>query len=725
VTAGAGSYLGWGSPTPYERMECYEAWNATSNKTDLVVEYYLNANDTASSLKLVFDPPTPPNIAAVTAGAGSYFGWGSPTEYERMESYEVWNNTLSKNDLVVQYYLNDTDDTPTLTLRFDPPAPLSIAAVTAGAGSYFGWGSPTPYERIESYENETGNKTELVVEYYEYANGAEADLTIIFDPPSPVEIAAVTAGGGSYFGWGSPTEYKLIKCYTEINVSSPKGYDIIVKYYLNATDLYPNETVRLDPPTPLEIAAIVAATGSKEVWTPTPTYQFVMGYTNSTPEGEKLIVDCGITSTTVDLTVKPEGLAPLPLAVVIEVLISQERENFDEAHITTDEFTGEATLNLSQDGVLLVSEPLGDPAEMPPEALEEVLQSLLNLSVGEITIAPDPVPQGTAITATANLIYENLTATHNASWDWGDGNTRLGNVTESNGSGNVTGLHLYTSNGTFTINLTVTDTATGRSTYAVKNVTVNPSTEHSPDVGDITVSIDLVKVDTSITASATFTDPDPGDTHTASWNWGDGTTSNGSVDQANDNVTGSHKYTAAGVYTINLTVMDNASLSGSAEFQYVVVYDPTGGFITGGGWIDSAEGDYVPDPNLTGRAIFGFVARYKPRSTVPSGETIFTFHSGTWGDRWRCREHMRFRSTSYTWLVISGASAMYTGSGTIDGKGSYGFMIGVIDGDFSTIDGWTKDTFQIKIWDKQNGTVVYDNQRATDLGGGEIVIHAK
>jgi len=349
----------------------------------------------------------------------------------------------------------------------------------------------------------------------------------------------------------------------------------------------------------------------------------------------------------------------------------------------------------------------------------------LNLSVGEITGTPDPVPQGTAITATANFIYENSTAMHNATWDWGDGNTSWGIVNESNGLGNITGSHTYTSPGTFTINLTVTDTATGRSNSAVKNVTVNPPTEQPPVVGPITAPIDLVKVGTSITARAKFTDPDPGDTHTASWNWGDETTSNGSVDQANDNITGSHKYTVAGVYTINLTVTDNASLSGSAAFKYVVVYDHTGGFVTGGGWIDSAEGAYVPDPNLTGRAIFGFVARYKPRSTVPSGETIFTFHSGTWGDRWRCREHMRFRSTSYTWLVISDASAMYTGSGTIDGKGNYSFMIGVIDGDFDATDGFTKDTFQIKIWDKQTGTVVYDNQVATDLGGGEIVIHAK
>lgn len=269
-------------------------------------------------------------------------------------------------------YLNH--DVVNLTVDFDalvqPPSGMLLENVTAadlvaGFGSPLDWGdAPPKYTFIQCSEEWNGNwtKNDLVVEYYLNASDPAPSLKLVFDPPTPPNIAAVTAGGGSYFGWGSPTEYELIRCYTEINVSSPKGYDIIVKYYLNATDLYPNETVRLDPPTPLEITAIVAATGSKEVWTPTPTYQFVMGYTTPTAEGEKLIVDCGITEGTVDLTVKPEGLAPLPLAVVIEVLISEERANFDEAHITTDEFTGEATLNLSQDGVLLVSEPLGDPA---------------------------------------------------------------------------------------------------------------------------------------------------------------------------------------------------------------------------------------------------------------------------------------------------------------------------------------------------------------------------
>jgi hypothetical protein len=39
--------------------------------------------------------------------------------------------------------------------------------------------------------------------------------------------------------------------------------------------------------------------------------------------------------------------------------------------------------------------------------------------------------------------------------------------------------------------------------------------------------------------------------------------------------------------------------------HFLVVYDPDVGFVTGGGWIDSPESAYMPDPSLTGRANFG------------------------------------------------------------------------------------------------------------------------
>ncbi len=137
-----------------------------------------------------------------------------------------------------------------------------------------------------------------------------------------------------------------------------------------------------------------------------------------------------------------------------------------------------------------------------------------------------------------------------------------------------------------TVTATITDKDGGTSSYS-SVVTVN---NVAPSVGAITAPIDPVEVGTSIDASATFTDPGIGlgDSHTASWDWGDGTTTSGTVTEStgSGSVTGSHTYTAAGVYTITLTVTDKDGASGSSTFQFVVVYDPSAGFVTGGGWID-------------------------------------------------------------------------------------------------------------------------------------------
>jgi uncharacterized delta-60 repeat protein len=249
----------------------------------------------------------------------------------------------------------------------------------------------------------------------------------------------------------------------------------------------------------------------------------------------------------------------------------------------------------------------------------------------------------------------------------------------------------------------------------------------APTVGDIIVPLDPVQVNTEIEASADFTDPGVLDTHTAEWDWSDGTTSPGVVVETNGSgsVTGSHSYTIPGVYAVRLTVIDKDGDSGESIFKYVVVYDPEGGFVTGGGWIDSLAGAYTPDPTLTGKANFGFVSKYKKGATTPSGNTQFSFHVAD----------LNFHSNSYDWLVIAGARAKFKGVGTInDEDQEYKFMLTAIDADINENDDFDVDRFRIKIWYEIDDTehVVYDNglgqdddddNATTEIGGGSIVIH--
>lgn len=269
-----------------------------------------------------------------------------------------------------------------------------------------------------------------------------------------------------------------------------------------------------------------------------------------------------------------------------------------------------------------------------------------------------------------------------------------------------------------TVNVRVTDIC-GASTIAPATVSV---LNVAPTVGAITAPVAPNQVNSTIGTSASFTDPGVLDTHTAVWNWGDGNTSSGVVSEANGSgsVIGSHVYSAAGVYTVVATVTDKDGETGQSIFQYVVIYDPSAGFVTGGGWINSPLGACSLDPSLAGKATFGFVSKYEKGASAPTGNTQFTFHVA----------NMNFNSTIYDWLVIGGPKAQYKGCGTIYGTGNYSFMLTAIDGQVNG--GGGVDKFRIKIWDKGTGNIIYDNQMGggdtadptTAIAGGSIVIHS-
>jgi hypothetical protein len=288
-----------------------------------------------------------------------------------------------------------------------------------------------------------------------------------------------------------------------------------------------------------------------------------------------------------------------------------------------------------------------------------------------------------------------------ATVDYGDGTVEPLTLSGTN----FTLSHIYEDNGIYTVQVLVTDDEgdIGDTTAAI---TVN---NVAPSVSPITVSNSLVQVGTQITATATFTDPGVLDTHTASWNWGDNNSSNGNVNETNGtgSVSNSHTYTQAGVYEISLTVTDNDGSSDSSVFQYLVVYDPTAGFLTGAGRFAS------PDP--AGNVIFGVSAKYTGTGT-PTGEAKINFQAGD----------ITLDSTSYQWLVVTGAKATLKGNATVNGSAGYTFIISGIDGSQTSGD----NLIRVKITDSANN-VIYDTQPGdpdtadpiTPLSNGTIKVH--
>ncbi|GAB3164029.1 hypothetical protein GCM10027291_04810 [Telluribacter humicola] len=236
-----------------------------------------------------------------------------------------------------------------------------------------------------------------------------------------------------------------------------------------------------------------------------------------------------------------------------------------------------------------------------------------------------------------------------------------------------------------------------------------------PVISQVSASVDPVQVNTTFAVTGTTTD---NNLSAAIWNWGDGQTASGTI--SSSTINGTHTYTTPGVYTITLAVENTCGETIQNTYQYAVVYDPSAGFITGGGWINSPPGAYVPNPTLTGKANFGLVSKYKKGATVPEGNTQFEFKAGT----------LNFHSTSYEWLVIAGAKAQFKGKGTINGSGNYSFMLTAIDGQVNGGSG--TDKFRIRIWD--NTSTVYDNNigstegtadnavPSTTISGGAIMI---
>ncbi len=238
--------------------------------------------------------------------------------------------------------------------------------------------------------------------------------------------------------------------------------------------------------------------------------------------------------------------------------------------------------------------------------------------------------------------------------------------------------------GMTTITWTATDT-TGNPSSCPQTVTVTNSEPVATITGPATGSV--YAIGTAVDFTGSFTD-NAGGAHTATWAI-DSTEVPGAIEGYV--ITGSHIFTMAGVYKVSLTLDDGCGGSHTTDViepdsmtMLVVIYDPGAGWVTGGGWINSPAGAYVEDPALTGKANFGFVSRYKNGASVPIGSTDFYFKAGD----------LKFQSTAYEWMIISGARVQYKGSGMINDAGDYRFMLTAIDGKQSG--GGGQDKFRLR-----------------------------
>jgi hypothetical protein len=313
-------------------------------------------------------------------------------------------------------------------------------------------------------------------------------------------------------------------------------------------------------------------------------------------------------------------------------------------------------------------------------------------SVGPITAPPAPQPVGTPIAIRANVTDpgSGIGDSYTAICDWGDGSNTPVTVSVVNGSVSVSGSHTYTRPGLYTIVLTVTDKdgGVGRSTFAY-----------------------VVIYDPSSFASgvAQFVSP-PGNAHIAFYAGYLGPTLLGQLAcQLPGNVSATSNrpnylvanktgfyadYTGqvnnAGSWHIFVAMTFPSGTSGVPGIRLVitnnsqVLYDnqpgaslttgPTTGVTLGlllagtAQWFEAALTGSFNWPSAGSPAVSG-----TPTLTVtvggPSltGQVFFTFAAA----------NLNFSSTALTSVAPTSFGAQARGTGTINGSGSYSFLLSV------------------------------------------------
>ncbi|NVJ64821.1 MAG: HYR domain-containing protein [Flavobacteriaceae bacterium] len=262
--------------------------------------------------------------------------------------------------------------------------------------------------------------------------------------------------------------------------------------------------------------------------------------------------------------------------------------------------------------------------------------------------------------------------------------------------------------GTTTVTWTATD-VNGNESSATQLITV---TNDIPVINGFSMPESML-INSASMYSAGFTD---NNLQSATWDWGDGSTSAGTID--GQTVNGIHSYSATGLYTVTLTIVDACGESDTKVYTYVPIYDPNEGHITGGGFITSLPGDLTTDMGATGKSNYGFQGKYLPNGRLQGN---MNFHLNSAG--------FKFKSESAQWMVIMDDNAIMKGVGTINDIGGYSYVATMVDIDVNNRT--PNDRFRIKIYETSTGNVIYDNESGVALDvetleqidKGTVVIH--
>lgn len=278
--------------------------------------------------------------------------------------------------------------------------------------------------------------------------------------------------------------------------------------------------------------------------------------------------------------------------------------------------------------------------------MAEMLEARCLLAV--TTTTPIPIAPTETFSFTGNVMHftANDAGPFTATIDWGDATPpSAGVITPSGGGFDISGTHTYAEDGPFTATVTITDTADATS--------VTPTTTATVGEQSLSISAQNFSVpenSSAIVLVATAKDPgspDPGSDFTATIDWGDGTTTPGTVTATgggNFNITGSHVYADEGTHSVTTTFFETIQPGFSVSAAST-------GTVTEADVLSSGAIVIPPGSLIEGAAYSGLVATFSDTGFPTNLASDFTA-TIDWGDG------------TTTAGAIAGGAGTFTVSGT-------------------------------------------------------------
>lgn len=253
-------------------------------------------------------------------------------------------------------------------------------------------------------------------------------------------------------------------------------------------------------------------------------------------------------------------------------------------------------------------------------SLESPTVHVSNVAPEILTLAATSVDENGVVHLTGTYHDDGTQDTHTLTINWGEGGPET--VAVSGGTFDLTHQYLDdnptgTPSDTYTISATLTDDDTGSNTVSTSTLITNVAPTITA-IGNSSPDCGIATEGEAVSITGTFTDTGTLDTHTATIDWGDGTTTSSAVGGSGTSVTesagsgsfyGSHVYVNGGIYNATLTLADDDSGAATTTTQTIIV---GAGVVDGVLYVIGTGNDDHVTVNRVGNSTFRVHADFLP-----------------------------------------------------------------------------------------------------------------